>query len=59
VPDVVHFQIMPKREKSEGPKSDREKLSALIKEALELRQRADKLLDQSEALKKKIEGRKR
>jgi hypothetical protein len=50
---------MPERGKSEGPKSDREKLSASIEEALELRQRADKLLDQSEALKKKIEGRKR
>jgi hypothetical protein len=37
-----------------GSQTDSEKLAALIKEARELRQRTDKLLDRSEALRKKI-----
>ena len=40
-----------------GRETDSEKLAALIEEARELRKRADKLLDQSEALRKKIAER--
>jgi hypothetical protein len=40
-----------------GSQTDSDKLAALIEEARELRQRADRLLDQSEALRKKIADR--
>jgi uncharacterized coiled-coil DUF342 family protein len=40
-----------------GHETDSEKLAALIEEARELRKRADKLLNQSEALRKKIDER--